>query len=116
MPSGGLINIFDDTNGLSYLTAKPEITFFKKAYQRYTNFSMETSSLDFNDGLDFNEKNECVLSKQGDLVSNIYLKMFLFCIIDLHYFLLLFLDFFKVNPKIVSIITNCNVSCGKNEL
>ena len=33
-----------------YLTSNPEITLFKKAYLRYTNFSIETVQVTFDGG------------------------------------------------------------------
>lgn len=55
-----------------YLTDKPQITFFKMVYKRYTNFSVDNIPQYFNSVANFNTKVSCILGKNGDLINNIY--------------------------------------------
>jgi len=56
-----------------YLSAQPEITFFKIAYKRYTNFSIEPIPQYFKTTPDFGAKCTINLAKNADLLSSIYL-------------------------------------------
>ena len=56
-----------------YLTSKPEITFFHASYQRHTNFSRESMPQLFNLKPNFGNRVTSVLSKNGDMIGNIYL-------------------------------------------
>lgn len=57
----------------TYLTSSPQITFWKLVFRRYTNFSMECISQQFNGAPDFGRKVSCVLSRNGDLIHKVYL-------------------------------------------
>ena len=54
--AGGLINIISYASNDLYLTGAPQITFYKMVYRRYTNFSMESISIDFDSDINFNEE------------------------------------------------------------
>ena len=71
--TGGLIQLV--AYGLQdlFLTKDPQITFFKVVYRRHTNFSMEQIPQYFITQPDFGTTSTCVLAKQGDLISQIYL-------------------------------------------
>lgn len=56
-----------------YLSTQPDITYFKIAYKRYTNFSIETVSQYFKTIPDFNRKVTVNISKNADLLTQIYL-------------------------------------------
>jgi len=56
-----------------YLSSEPEITFFKLAYKRYTNFSIETIGQYFKSTPDFGRRVTVNLSKNADLLEKIYL-------------------------------------------
>ena len=58
MPSG-LIELVSSGSSTLYLTSDPQITFFKIVYKKYTNFSMESIELQFNNIADFNKKITC---------------------------------------------------------
>jgi len=58
-----------------YLTGNPQITFFKVVYRRYTNFSMEAIEQTFNGQADFSRKVTCTISRNGDLISRVYLQV-----------------------------------------
>jgi len=58
-----------------YLTGNPQITFFKVVYRRHTNFAIEAIEQTFNGSADFGSKVVCTISRNGDLVSNMYLEI-----------------------------------------
>jgi len=58
-----------------YLTENPTITYWKRAYQRHTNFSVEAIEQTFNGPLDFGKRVTCTISRNGDLVNNAYLQV-----------------------------------------
>jgi hypothetical protein len=57
-----------------YLTGNPMITFFKTVYRRHTNFAMETIKQVFNGTPDFDRSLSTLISRNGDLISQIYLQ------------------------------------------
>lgn len=63
-----------------YLTGNPQITFFKVVYRRHTNFSMEAIEQTFNGSADFGKKVTCTISRNGDLMYNVYLQVTLPCV------------------------------------
>ena len=73
----GLLLLKCTSNKNNILSNNPEITFFKKVYQRHTNFTQETSPLYFNTSIDFDKQLTVNLSKNADLISNITLKIVL---------------------------------------
>ena len=56
-----------------YLSAQPEITFFKIAYKRYTNFSIEPTPQYFKTTPDFGRKCTVNIGRNADLVGACYL-------------------------------------------
>jgi hypothetical protein len=58
-----------------YLTSKPEITFFHASYLRYSNFSRESMPQLFNLKPNFGNRVTCILSKNGDMIGEIYLNV-----------------------------------------
>lgn len=58
-----------------YLTGDPQITFWKVAYKRHTNFSMESVEQTFNGVADFGRKVTCTLQRNGDLAHRMYLQV-----------------------------------------
>ena len=57
-----------------FLTGNPQITFFKVVYRRHTNFSKECIKQDFSGSGTFGSSLTCTLSRNGDLVQEIYLN------------------------------------------
>ena len=72
---GGLLQIVSSTNEDLFITSKPQITFFKLVFYRYTNFSIETLEEFFDGAPDFGETVTCTLAKTGDLINHMYLKI-----------------------------------------
>jgi len=58
-----------------YLTAKPQITFWKVSYRRHTNFAMESIEQTFNGQADFGRRVTCTISRNGDLAYRTYLQV-----------------------------------------
>ena len=59
----------------AYLCNKSEITFFKTVYRRHTNFAIETVNENFENMVEFGSILKYTVSRKGDLISNIYLKV-----------------------------------------
>jgi hypothetical protein len=72
---GGLIQISKYGSRNLFLTGNPEITFFKSVYKRYTNFSIESKSLNFNNGINFNQISSLEIPINGDLLYKMYLEL-----------------------------------------
>jgi hypothetical protein len=58
-----------------YLSANPQITFFKVVYRRHTNFAMESIEQVFNGAADFGRKVTATISRNGDLIHKAYLRV-----------------------------------------
>lgn len=58
-----------------YLTGNPQITFFKVVYRRHTNFSVEVIELPLNSSPDFGRKTTVTVTRNGDLVTKMYIKV-----------------------------------------
>ena len=56
-----------------YLTGNPQITFFKVVYRRHTNFAIEAIEQVFNGTADFGRKVTATISRNGDLITRVYL-------------------------------------------
>jgi hypothetical protein len=72
---GGLMQLVAYGAQDIYLTGNPQITFFKVVYRRHTNFSMESIEQTFNSTTDFGKIVDCTISRNGDLVHNMYLQI-----------------------------------------
>ena len=57
-----------------YLTANPQITFFKQLYRRHSNFAMESIEQTFNGVASFGKRVTCTIARDGDLISKMYLQ------------------------------------------
>lgn len=73
--TGGLIQISTFGNQDIMLTGNPEITFFNVIYRRYTNFGIKFVETSFDNNIDFNKTSSLLIPKNGDLLSNIILKI-----------------------------------------
>ena len=72
--SGGLLQLVALGVQDVYLTSNPQITFFKQLYRRHSNFAMECIEQTFHGIPDFGKRISCSLSRNGDLISRIYLQ------------------------------------------
>lgn len=77
MPSGGLMQLVSYGSENLYLTGNPQITFFKTAYQRHTNFAYEWIPEYFEPTLSFDTTSSSSmtvpLKRNGDLIRDIAL-------------------------------------------
>ena len=60
-----------------YLTGNPQITFFKVVYRRHTNFAVESIEQTFNGSADFGKRVTATISRNGDLIQQMYLEVLL---------------------------------------
>lgn len=72
---GGLIQIASYGINDMFLIGDPQITFFKTVYRKHTNFSMEYIEEQFTGLCNFGTTVSCNLSKTGDLLHKLYLKV-----------------------------------------
>lgn len=72
---GGLIDIISYGTQELFLTGTPEISFFKSVYRRYTNYSIESFEIPFDNEVGFGLSSEVTLRPIGDLINKIYLKI-----------------------------------------
>jgi hypothetical protein len=72
---GGLMQLVAYGAQDIYLTGNPQITFFKVVYRRHTNFSMESIEQTFNGSVAKGRKVSCTISRNGDLIHRMYLRM-----------------------------------------
>lgn len=72
---GGLLNILCYGCNDLYLTGAPQITFFKTAYRRYTNFAIESVEVKPNTNTNFGQEVSFLIDRNGDLISKTYLKI-----------------------------------------
>lgn len=72
---GGLMQLLAWGNQNLYLSGNPSITYFKKVYKTFTNFSMETISVTLNRNdilLDDTTMIKATINRHGDLISQMY--------------------------------------------
>jgi len=75
--AGGLLQIIAYGIQDLYLTNDPQITFFKVAYRRHTNFSIQTFERTINEGPDFGKKSAVKIYRLGDLATKMFLRVVL---------------------------------------
>jgi hypothetical protein len=71
---GGLMQLVAYGAQDVYLTGNPQITFFKIVYRRHTNFSKECIEQTFSGTVGLGKKVTCTISRNGDLVQEMYLR------------------------------------------
>ena len=71
---GGLMQLVAYGAQDIYLTGNPQITFFKVVYRRHTNFSMESIEQTWNGTVAAGNRVTATVSRNGDLVSRMYLQ------------------------------------------
>jgi hypothetical protein len=74
MTGGGLMQLVAYGAQDVYLTANPQVTFFKQLYRRHSNFSMEAIEQTFNGVANFGKRVTCTISRNGDLIHRVYLQ------------------------------------------
>jgi Large eukaryotic DNA virus major capsid protein/Major capsid protein N-terminus len=71
--AGGLMQLVAYGAQDVYLTGNAQITFFKVVYRRHTNFSMECIELSLNGTPDFGRRSTVTITRNGDLITKMYL-------------------------------------------
>ena len=69
---GGLLQLVAYGAQDVYLTGNPQITFFKVAYRRHTNFALEAIEQTFNGNATFGSRVTCQITRNGDLINRVY--------------------------------------------
>jgi hypothetical protein len=75
MAGGGLMQLVAYGAQDVYLTANPQVTFFKQTYRRHSNFAMESVEQTFSGVANFGKSVSCTLGRNGDLVTRIVLQV-----------------------------------------
>lgn len=73
--SGGLLQLAAFGIQDVYLTGNPQITFFKTAFRRHTNFSVEVIEYPLTGNINFGNRASVKFNKSGDLINRMYLKV-----------------------------------------
>ncbi len=71
----GLLYLVSRGKNDLYLTHEPQVTFFKMVYKKHTNFSCESIKQFFKNTPDFGTKVSLIISKNSDLMGQIYLNV-----------------------------------------
>ena len=75
--SGSIVQLLSKDAKDSFLTKRPEVTFFMKKAKQHTPFSIDTIEETFNKTPNFSDETFCQLSKYGDLINGMILKIVL---------------------------------------
>ena len=73
--SGGLMQLVANGAQDVFLTNDPQITFWKRAFKRHTNFSIESIAQTFTGGCQFGGETNCQVIRSGDLIYKAYLEV-----------------------------------------
>lgn len=73
--TGGLLQLVTKGPIDSFLTAVPEITFFKTVHHRHTNYAIETYEEIFKGHHNFGNITECEIKRYGDLITGMTLQL-----------------------------------------
>lgn len=73
--SVGLRSLTNFYESLSYSPAPCESKGTSRIYRRHTNFSMESIEQTFNGSADWGKKVTCTVSRNGDLIHRVYLRV-----------------------------------------
>ncbi len=72
---GGLLQLVAAGKQDVFLTGNPQITWFKMVYRRYTNFSIESQIIPFDNQADFGRRITVTIPRKGDLLSALWLEI-----------------------------------------
>jgi hypothetical protein len=72
---GGLLQLVAMGKQDVFLTGNPQVTWFKMVYRRYTNFSIESSIINFDNQPDFGRRITTVIPRKGDLLGPLWLEI-----------------------------------------
>jgi hypothetical protein len=72
MTGGALMSLVSVGAQNLYITANPQVTFFKTVFRRHTNFAQESIEVTFQGETGFGKQLDAVIQRSGDLVKEIY--------------------------------------------
>jgi hypothetical protein len=72
---GGLLQLVAMGKQDVFLTGNPQVTWFKMVYRRYTNFSTESSIIQFDNQADFGRRITTLIPRKGDLLGPMWLEI-----------------------------------------
>jgi hypothetical protein len=75
MAGGGLMQLVAYGAQDVYLTANPQVTFFKQLYRRHSNFAMEAVEQAYNGVANFGKRVTATISRNGDLIYRMYVQV-----------------------------------------
>ena len=75
MGNGGLLQISAFGSQNVWLNVNPHITFWKSVYRRHTQFAIESIENTFNGIADFAKKPNVLISRNGDMIYHIWLRV-----------------------------------------
>lgn len=75
MGGGGLMQLVAYGAQDIYLTGSPQITFWKTIFRRHTNFAIEPIEQTFNGTVGWGKKVTTTISRNGDLVTDVFLEI-----------------------------------------
>lgn len=75
MPSSALLQLVARGDQDVYLTGKPQFTFFKHVYRRYTNFAVESIPIDFDGNTDFGKRITVVIPRYAELLNSLMIEV-----------------------------------------
>lgn len=73
--AGGLIQLVAYGAQDMYLTGNPQVTYFKIVYRRYTSFAIESITQTLSGSVGFGKRVTCTISRNGDLVTDVFLEI-----------------------------------------
>ena len=115
MSNGGILQLAAIGNQDYFLTSNPQLSFFKKAYKRHTNFAIQSLNipLDENTGNDnssrFGKEVRTIIPRKGNLLHRLYLTIDLECKNN-------GVTSYTVNNFINSLIKNARIEIGGNKI
>lgn len=72
MTGGALMSLVSVGAQNLYITANPQVTFFKTVFRRHTNFAQESIEVTFQGETGFGKQLDAVIQRSGDLAKEIY--------------------------------------------
>lgn len=72
---GGLLQLIAQGKQDVFLTGNPQVTWFKMVYRRYTNFSIESQVIPFDNQADFGRRVTVLIPRKGDLLGALWLEI-----------------------------------------
>ena len=74
MAGGGLMQLVAYGSQDIYLTGKPQISYFKAVYRRYTNFAVESIQQDVLATPQFGSRVTVTIARNGDLLKRVWIE------------------------------------------